>query len=61
MGWKELIAAAVLLWEQAERIMGYVRSLGVSQEDIDTCIAKNRAKRAAQIAADVANEWPGDG
>ena len=58
MGWEHLISVAVMLAEQADRIIEFVKSLGVAQEDIDKVVARNRAERAAALAADRAKEWP---
>jgi acetylglutamate kinase len=58
MGWEALIAVAVGLWEQADKIIAFVKTLGVTKEDIDKSIARNRAARAAQLAKDRKEEWP---
>jgi hypothetical protein len=61
MNWEALISIAVGLLEQVDKIFGYVRSLGISDEDIEKVVARNRKERADRLARDRANEWPDNG
>jgi hypothetical protein len=58
IGWEGLVGLAVSLMARATEIFDLVKSWGVSQQDLDQCIAKNRAARAARLAADREADWP---
>jgi len=54
-----LVKLAVDLWSIADEIIGTIKQIpDVDPRDVDKAVAVNRAKRAAQIAADRAKEWP---
>ena len=59
MGWEALIVTALDIMAIADRIITYVKTLpGVSAEEVDKVVARNRAERAARLVADRAREWP---
>lgn len=58
MDWTALVSVAVALMGRANEIMDLVRSMGVSQEDIDKVIAQNREERRTRLARDRKNDWP---
>lgn len=53
------VAIAIELWQQGDKIIDLIKGIpGVAPEDVDKVVARNRAERAAKLAADRASEWP---